>query len=274
MVLFDRFPEGKKYACTFSYDDGCEQDRRLVELFNKYGAKCTFNLISSSLIKDDDRGIRLKDIKTLYEGHEIAAHTYSHPHLEKMPLRAQYDEIIRDREIIEPVIGKLVRGLAYPFGTFSTDTFTAMKTAGISYARTVNSSVNNFNLPNDFFTWNPTTHHNESEKTVDYFIQNVEKRSWRAGGLLYIWGHSYELDNKEAPVGWEKFEEILKKLSEHEYDIWFATNIEVFDYANAIKSIRTSADGKIFYNPTDTDVWVSSGSENIKIGAAQYVTID
>ena len=39
MILFDRYPEGKKYACTFSYDDGCKQDRRLVELLAYLGAK-------------------------------------------------------------------------------------------------------------------------------------------------------------------------------------------------------------------------------------------
>ena len=46
MVSFDRFKDGKRYALTFSYDDGCAQDRRLVELFNKYGMKCTCNFYS------------------------------------------------------------------------------------------------------------------------------------------------------------------------------------------------------------------------------------
>ena len=32
-----------KKAVTFSYDDGIEQDRRLVDIFNSYGMKCTFN---------------------------------------------------------------------------------------------------------------------------------------------------------------------------------------------------------------------------------------
>ena len=34
---FMRFPGGKKKAVTLSYDDGVTQDRRLVEIFNKYG---------------------------------------------------------------------------------------------------------------------------------------------------------------------------------------------------------------------------------------------
>ena len=31
-------------AITFSYDDGIESDRKLVEILNRYGMKCTFNL--------------------------------------------------------------------------------------------------------------------------------------------------------------------------------------------------------------------------------------
>jgi len=33
-------------AVTFSYDDGVEQDKRLIQLLNKYNLKCTFNLNS------------------------------------------------------------------------------------------------------------------------------------------------------------------------------------------------------------------------------------
>ena len=35
-----------KYV-TFSFDDGVTQDKRLIELLNKYGLKATFNLNSS-----------------------------------------------------------------------------------------------------------------------------------------------------------------------------------------------------------------------------------
>ncbi len=37
---------GKRKAVTFSYDDGVTQDIRLIELFDKYNLKCTFNLNS------------------------------------------------------------------------------------------------------------------------------------------------------------------------------------------------------------------------------------
>ena len=43
-LFFDRFPGGKHKAVTFSYDDGCENDARLVALLNQYGMKGTFHL--------------------------------------------------------------------------------------------------------------------------------------------------------------------------------------------------------------------------------------
>ena len=38
------FPGRKHKAFTLSYDDGVVQDRRLIELFDRYEAKATFNL--------------------------------------------------------------------------------------------------------------------------------------------------------------------------------------------------------------------------------------
>ena len=38
------FPGRKHKAFTLSYDDGVVQDRRLIELFDQYHAKATFNL--------------------------------------------------------------------------------------------------------------------------------------------------------------------------------------------------------------------------------------
>ena len=82
---------GKIKAVTFSYDDGITQDIRLIELLNKYGLKCTFNLNSELLshkgilIRDNQRishyKIHPSDVLSVYEGHEVAAHTLTHPNL-------------------------------------------------------------------------------------------------------------------------------------------------------------------------------------------------
>ena len=41
------YPQGKKRAVTFSYDDGQIFDRRVVKTLNEHGMKGTFNLCSS-----------------------------------------------------------------------------------------------------------------------------------------------------------------------------------------------------------------------------------
>lgn len=275
MVKFDRYKDGKRYALTFSYDDGCDGDRRLAEMFTKYGMKATFNIHTKPFDSTSKDGIQLNELRSLFidKGHEVACHAYSHPHLEHMPIGDQYDELIRDRRTLEAATGTIVRGLAYPFGTYNDDTFTAMKTASLVYGRTV-ASTGSFAMPDNFLLWHPTAHHNQCERHVDQLIHNVEKAPWRAGGLLYIWGHAYEFNNPDLPVGWDKFEEILAKLQPKLYDIWCATNIEIYDYIQAKKMLRRSADGKTFYNPTDIDVWASNDDAPFCIGACQTVTVD
>lgn len=49
---------GKNKAVTFSYDDGVTQDIQLVNLFNKYGLKCTFNLNSGLMNKSGEFEIK------------------------------------------------------------------------------------------------------------------------------------------------------------------------------------------------------------------------
>lgn len=271
-IKYDRYPGGKRYACTFSYDDGCAQDRRLVELFNKYGVKSTFNLISNNLLKTDGNGVKADEVKSLYEGHEIAVHTLRHLHLERMSIADQLGEILEDRKALEKISGKFVRGMAYPFGTYNSDTFKVMDVSEIVYGRT-NIPSNSFVLPEDFKIWNPTSHHNESQINVKRMVYNATKAPWRAGGVLYIWGHSYELDNQEAPVKWNELEEMLKQLKEVEDNLWFATNIEIYDYAQVIKSIRHSADGSKLYNPTDTDICISVDDEPATIKACSFLEV-
>ena len=55
------FPGGKTRVLTFSYDDGISQDMRLVQLFNLYGMKGTFNLNSG--IQSRENVWQNKDIR-------------------------------------------------------------------------------------------------------------------------------------------------------------------------------------------------------------------
>ena len=50
------YPQGKRLALTFSYDDGQIFDRRLAQIFREYGMKATFHLNSGKLGAENLRG--------------------------------------------------------------------------------------------------------------------------------------------------------------------------------------------------------------------------
>lgn len=267
MIKFDRYKDGNHFAVTLSYDDGNIADLRLIEIFNKYGLKATFNLNSGRI--GQESVVSPDDVKTKYVGHEVAVHTVNHPHLERMPISAQVCEIMDDRRNLETLTGGIVRGMAYPYGTFDADTVTAMKACGISYSRDT-AGTKGLPIPDDFLHWHPTCHHTESLPIIKNFRENTLYQRWNFGGLLYIWGHSYEFDRAN---NWDLAEEMCKEISGLE-SVWYATNVEIYDYITAVRSLIFSADGKRIYNNSVTDVWVSCDGEPLRIPAGKTVTIE
>ena len=51
--MYMKLKDGKRKVLTFSYDDGVVQDIRLVNIFNKYGLKATFNINSGCYLPED-----------------------------------------------------------------------------------------------------------------------------------------------------------------------------------------------------------------------------
>ena len=63
------------------------------------GFKATFNLFTNNLNHEDPGSIQGSELAELYKGHEIACHAYHHPHLERMTISAQYEEIIKEGSV-------------------------------------------------------------------------------------------------------------------------------------------------------------------------------
>lgn len=266
MLRTDRFPKGKHFAVTLSYDDGNKADRRLVEIFNKYGLKATFNLIPSRF--DGETVVSSEEIVPLYAGHEIACHTYSHPHLERLPLAGQVREISLGCSSLERLSGRLVRGMATPYGGKNSDTVAAMNAVGIAYCRNA-GSTGTLSVPSDFLDWTPSCHHTAAPELIEKFKTQWASQPGCYGGVLYIWGHSFEFDRANS---WELAEQICASLSALS-DVWFATNIEIYDYIRAQRSLVMSSDGNIVYNPSATDVWASCGGEAVCIKGGETITL-
>lgn len=258
--LFLRFPDFKIRAITLSFDDGHVEDRKMIEILNRYNIKCTFNL-TSGRISGNPAMVQFDEFNELYKGHEIACHTYTHPHLDNLDLGGIAYEVIKDREVLEEKTGRIVDGFAYPFGLTETEgMIDCIKSCGIKYGRTTNDTFG-FSLPKDYLRWKPTCHQAYSgiyDLIERFFAPEDTEHPWRiTPRLFYIWGHSYEYKNN-----WESLEKLCNAIA-GKSNVWYATNMEIIDYISAFNMIRRSADGRIIYNPTDKDLYVWVNKKNI-----------
>jgi len=268
MIL--RFPNFKTRAVTLSFDDGKIEDIKMAEILNKYGIKCTFNLPAGCIIEGNNR-VSSDELNSIYEGHEIACHAYTHPHLNNLDHGGIAYQIIRDREALEEKTGRIIDGFAYPFGLTETDgMIDCIKSCGIKYGRTTVATYN-FELPTDFLRWNPTCWQGDDkifELAERFFEPDDIEHLWRIKPLLfYIWGHSYEYADN-----WERLEKICKTVSLKE-NVWYATNMEIINYICAFNALRRSVNGKIVYNPTDIDVYVWANDKEILIKKGETINI-
>jgi peptidoglycan/xylan/chitin deacetylase (PgdA/CDA1 family) len=219
---------GKKMKfLTFSYDDGVEQDRKLLEILNKYHLKATFNLNSgiqsgSGGWQKGDlfvRRMNVRDLPALYEGHEIAVHGLTHPHLETLDEDTIRNELEQDKINLERIFGKTVRGMAYPYGTFSDAVVRIAGEIGLRYARGVLSS-HSFDIQDDLMSYRPLCHHNDP--ALMGLAEDFIKLKPETPKVFFLWGHSYEY---EAEGNWHILEDFCRLVSGRE-DINYCTNAE------------------------------------------------
>ena len=271
-----RLKDGKLKVLTLSYDDGVVQDLRLVEIMDKYGLKGTFNLntgwyLPENMERDKDhRRLKLSEAQELFKDsvHEVAIHAYNHPFLEKLDTSEIIYEIIEDRKAMEKDYGRIVRGMAYPYGTYNDKVVDILEKCHVAYARTVKSTCS-FNFPENWLTLHPTCHHNNErlEELIKTFVE-VPNRFGNAE-MFYLWGHSYEFDNND---NWEVIEKFAEYAGGHDH-IWYATNIEIYDYVKAYERLETSYDKKIVHNPSAIDVWIEINEKEycVKAGETLYL---
>ncbi len=283
---FARFPGGKFKAVTFSYDDGVNQDLRFAEILTNHGMKGTFNLNSSMFGNKAKFGYRLTadEIKDniIAKGHEIAVHGKAHI----ASACASPIDCIRDtlacREELEETFDMIVRGMAYPDsgirnaanGNDYATVKQILTNLGVVYSRTLGGDNKDFKLPADWHAWMPTAHHsnpqifdwidafNAIDETVLYSSSNFPR-------LFYLLGHSYEFDRDD---NWEHIEKICEALADKD-DVWYATNIEIYDYMKAYDSLIFNVNSTKVYNPTLVDVWFNADCKNYCVKSGETLIL-
>ena len=281
--VFMRYPGGKAKAVTFSYDDGVPQDQRLAALFDKYGMKATFNFNCECNRKFNFTKEQIKEL-FLSKGHEIAVHGAFHRANGNLRPIEGIRDVLDCRLELEAKCDQIIRGMAYPdtgitqmgnFGNYE-QIKNYLTELDIAYARTLGGDNNSFLVPQDFHAWMPTAHHDNPNimKYIDEFLNlDISPKAYHAKRiprLFYIWGHSYEFDRND---NWGHIEAICQKFAGNE-ELWFATNIEIYDYVQAYKSLRYSADGHTVYNPTLLTIWLDADGKPYCIQSGETIRID
>ncbi|MBQ9085817.1 MAG: polysaccharide deacetylase family protein [Clostridia bacterium] len=229
--------QGKMKAVTFSYDDGVTQDIRFIELLNRYGLKGTFNLNSELLGKEGmlvrngqtvtHNKVLPHDVRSIYEGHEVAAHTLTHPNLTKIEAASEIvRQVEQDRINLSELCGYEVFGMAYPCGGTNNDDRVAKiirEQTGIRYARALETN-GSFDLQENLYRFRGTVYHHEEWDRLFEIGEQFLHAEAQEPMILYIWGHTYEFDI--FPERWQKIEEFFQMIAGQK-DIFYGTNREV-----------------------------------------------
>lgn len=255
----------KKYF-TLTYDDGVEQDKRFIELLKKYGVKGTF-CINSGLLGEKDYILRIgndtygvkkdiskypkflfksikhfkikqEEIKTVYEGFEVASHGVNHLDMSLIHSQKRREEIIDDIKALNDIVGYEIKGHIFPFGIHTLDAKDILKSCGIKYSRTIDTTEE-FKLYNDDYILHPTCWHGDRNvvKLLDAFIKAEPEEE----DLVFLmWGHSYEFDFGTKRNSWVWIEYLLQKISGND-DIIYCTNSEMIESLRESKIVPCTA---------------------------------
>lgn len=252
MIQFNVYPGGKKRVLTFSFDDGDKEDERLTQLLNKYGLKATFCLNGAEFAgRHDEYAV----LRKRYSGHEIACHSLYHGRLTYMSPTSIINEVFEERKILEEIAEYPVCGFSYPCGSSNEISQQVLSSCGFLYARKASSA--GFEVPENFYLWKPTCHFRKCDEHLKYFTERIDS-VWEEP-VFFMWGHGHDMHSE---TDWEETERMFKSLSGNP-KIWYATNIEICNYVRAQRALVSSADERILYNPTATDVWVERNKEKI-----------
>jgi peptidoglycan/xylan/chitin deacetylase (PgdA/CDA1 family) len=230
---------GKVYVTT-SWDDGHELDLRLASELAAHGMAGTFYVAPRCREIPSAKRLGPGALRELAEGHEIGAHTLTHPRLTELPTQRARSEILQGKDEVEHSIGRSVTSFCYPYGAYGEDHPDMVRSAGFTVARTVDRFCTG--APTDLLRMGTSVHayrHLTDGPQVLRWARSPRQvvalwRNWDLlgrrlfeevqsnGGAFHLWGHSWEID---ANDDWRRLRSVLDELSDK--DAVFVTNGEL-----------------------------------------------
>lgn len=145
-----------------------------------------------------------------------------------------------------------------------------LKACGVVYARTA-VSTDAFTLPENWLRLNPTCHHNNPRlmELAKTFL-DADNGMYRPCTLFYLWGHSHEFDVNN---NWNVIDEFTDFMSKSK-EVWYATNIEIYDYIQKYSQLIFNAKCDMCYNPTDTELFFVANNKLFSVKAGHTLNFN
>ena len=182
---------------VFAVDDGTVFDKKVIDIFNKYGIKATFNLNSGlqDFVWNKDhlevRRLNLNENKNIYEGHEVASHSLTHPYLTSLSDEDVYQEVKQDIDNLKCIFNRETETFSFPFDGYDERTINIIKSLGITHI--ILPDINDsFKYPSDTYhikvtSWNI----DDALDKVNRFIEDDQAKIF----IYLSHSYDYEYDN-------------------------------------------------------------------------------
>lgn len=216
---------------TTSWDDGHQLDARMAELLDEAGCSGTFYVSPRSREIPPDQRIQPSSLRDLSTRFEVGSHTLSHRHLTRIASDEAAREIAEGKQAVEDVLGQAVTSFCYPYGAYGPEHVAMVREAGFRVARTTRRfGASRSPDPLQMGTTTHAARYRRDALAIWRFTKSPTKvvRMWRdwdvlarhllediyeRGGVVHIWGHSWEIDENGD---WGRLSAFLGDLLSHD----------------------------------------------------------
>jgi peptidoglycan/xylan/chitin deacetylase (PgdA/CDA1 family) len=229
---------------TTSWDDGHELDTKMAALLADHGCRGTFYVSPRSREIPPERRISSSSLLDLSNRFEVGCHTLTHPHLTRLSPSDAAREITDGKKAIEEVLGQPVSSFCYPYGAYDSTHVEMVRAAGFRVGR----STRRFSVTvaSDPLQMSTTTHAARykrdggrvARRTAsprkairmwrdwDMLARSVFEEAYGRGGVIHIWGHSWEV---EENGDWQRLSCLLSELAARD-NVTMLTNAELGEH--------------------------------------------
>ena len=268
------YPGFAKKAIIFSTDedDGNQRsDIGLTQRFRNHNFNAAFNLVAKPY--DGANETKIASLKELYNGFEIANHSYSHIGMMQSNTSTTDALCIEDcekgKEILEGIFGEgSVHGMIWPVSHGDREAVVEHVMANYEYVRSApaESGGDYFAVPTSFgpnWRWTCVDWHNDvtylTRYADEYFALETDDLT-----LFSLWSHSvfYPVNDN-----WDVMDDFLNDFTHSGQNIWNPQPYRYVEYVKAMQNV--TVENGIIINPTDVDVYAIVDGKEVVIAAGE-----